>query len=637
MRILLSQRQKDMISILLRSEPAVSGAVIAGILNVTTRTIRSEKNNINHIFGEDVIYSSNKGYQIDGYCTDKFNLENIVISEENQIQQIIRMLILEDAKFVVDELAERFFISTSTLNARLKEINAILEKYNLRVVKNNNFVFIEGTEFNKRSMISSLIYCDVNHIFYNLENTAAFFDNIDLIEIKNIVMSAMKTYNYFIDDFYGSNLIINIAIAVSRLKKGIVIDEFPDKVDIEKGQIEYKIASRIAQSISRQFDIQIDEENAQYICILILGQLKPKYLHQYMARFKNPIDEQFYSDIKKILIKTFNHYMLHIDFDEFLPNFVLHINSLIKRSSLNIMIRNELVYNIKRNCPFIYEVAVYVSDELKKKYLIKISDDEIGFIAVHIGFAIENSTKQYEKLRAVILTNGYGHTQEKLVDFFREKYADKVEVVDALTCFQNKAIEVSVDMIVSTLPNYVLDKNFVSISPLLTAKDIAKIDHHIATYYENQNKKNLRGLLLKCFQNDLFFKNIDFRNKEEAITFLGNKLVEFGIAQEGFTQSVLKREALSSTCYLDSFAIPHAMELNAYQTTFCVLINQNPIQWDDHKIKVVFMIAVSQKDRQSFMKIYDGIIEVLCNYQNLNEIIHTKNYSEFIEIFNRCI
>ena len=235
MRILLSQRQKDMISILLRSEPAVSGAVIAGILNVTTRTIRSEKNNINHIFGEDVIYSSNKGYQIDGYCTDKFNLENIVISEENQIQQIIRMLILEDAKFVVDELAERFFISTSTLNARLKEINVILEKYNLRVVKNNNFVFIEGTEFNKRSMISSLIYCDVNHIFYNLENTAAFFDNIDLIEIKNIVMSAMKTYNYFIDDFYGSNLIINIAIAVSRLKKGIVIDEFPDKVDIEKG------------------------------------------------------------------------------------------------------------------------------------------------------------------------------------------------------------------------------------------------------------------------------------------------------------------------------------------------------------------------------------------------------------------
>lgn len=364
-----------------------------------------EKNNINHIFGEDVICSSNKGYQIDRYCIDKFNLENIVISEENQIQQIVRMLILEDAKLEVDELAERFFISTSTLNARLKEINTILKKYNLKAVRNNNLVFIEGTEFNKRSMISSLIYSDVSHIFNNMENTAAFFDNIDLAEIGNIVKSAMKAYNYFIDDFYGSNLIINIAIAVSRLKKGIMIDEFPDKVDVEKGRIEYKIASCIAQSISRQFGIQIDEKNIQYICILILGQLKPKYLHQYMAHFKNPIDEQFYSDVKKILIKAFNHYMLHIDFDESLPSFVLHINSLIKRSSLNIMIRNELVYNIKRNCPFIYEVAVYVSDELKKKYQIKISDDEIGFIAVHIGFAIENSTKQYEKLRAVILTN----------------------------------------------------------------------------------------------------------------------------------------------------------------------------------------------------------------------------------------
>ena len=37
------------------------------------------------------------------------------------------------------------------------------------------------------------------------------------------------------------------------------------------------------------------------------------------------------------------------------------------------------------------------------------------------------------------------------------------------------------------------------------------------------------------------------------------------------------------------------------------------------------------------MKIYDGIIDILCNYENLNEIINTKSYAEFIEIFNHCI
>ena len=56
---------------------------------------------------------------------DKFNLGNIVISEENQIQQIIRVLILEDEKFTVDELAERFLLALPRSIQGL-EINAIL-------------------------------------------------------------------------------------------------------------------------------------------------------------------------------------------------------------------------------------------------------------------------------------------------------------------------------------------------------------------------------------------------------------------------------------------------------------------------------------------------------------------------------
>ena len=90
---------------------------------------------------------------------------------------------------------------------------------------------------------------------------------------------------------------------------------------------------------------------------------------------------------------------------------------------------------------------------------------------------------------------------------------------------------------------------------------------------------------------------------------------------------------MSSTCFFDTFAIPHALELEAKKTMFCVLINENGIPWDNHVIKCVFMIAINKADRKSFMKIYNGIIQILYDKKKVNHLVKCKNPMEFIEWF----
>lgn len=49
------------------------------------------------------------------------------------------------------------------------------------------------------------------------------------------------------------------------------------------------------------------------------------------------------------------------------------------------------------------------------------------------------------------------------------------------------------------------------------------------------------------------------------------------------------------------------------------------------------MLAINKEDRKNFMVLYDGIINLLCDYQNLNYILEAKNYNDFIDIIVKSV
>ena len=118
-----------------------------------------------------------------------------------------------------------------------------------------------------------------------------------------------------------------------------------------------------------------------------------------------------------------------------------------------------------------------------------------------------------------------------------------------------------------------------------------------------KKKIKYKKMMLNFFNEKLFFKNIDFINSVDAIKFLSQQVINEGICDSSFTDSVLKRESTSSTCFFNLFAVPHAIELNAKKTQICVLLNENGIPWNGSSVNCVFLIAVCKEDRKDFMKI----------------------------------
>lgn len=314
------------------------------------------------------------------------------------------------------------------------------------------------------------------------------------------------------------------------------------------------------------------------------------------------ITQEFQQEIKIILEKVFNFYMLEVDFSGILYGFALHIDGMLKRVLHSPAENNDILRNVKRSCPFIYDVSVSIAGMLTKKYGVIIPDSEIGYISIHIGFLIEQAAENTEKVYVVLFGNDYHQISNALEKKLNDSFYDLIELQILRNVDTEILVNTSCDLILTVQPVSVVGKKVLTISPFYTMIDQSNISHAIQSCLKEKKRQFKRLLASSYFDKKLFFKRDDFSSKKEVIHFLSEQIIAFGICEPSFYDSVMEREELSSTCFFGSFAIPHATTMDATQTMACVLISEKGIPWDEHKIHLVMMIAVSRDDRKEFMK-----------------------------------
>lgn len=69
----------------------------------------------------------------------------------------------------------------------------------------------------------------------------------------------------------------------------------------------------------------------------------------------------------------------------------------------NYYAKNPMTNKIKATYPLIYDIAVFIAQELNHDYNITLTEDEITFIAFHIGAYFENNVQSKAKQRSHVL------------------------------------------------------------------------------------------------------------------------------------------------------------------------------------------------------------------------------------------
>ncbi|EOZ5987578.1 transcription antiterminator [Enterococcus faecium] len=621
----LSERQKKIILILLEEKRELTGELISRQLGKSLRTIQNDIYEINQDFPK-LIASTNKGYSVnpDQLSSNQLELETNYLEEKKIQQKIIFSL----TPLNIDSLAEEFFMSTSLLNKHLKKFKKQLNQFDLNLAREQNMVFIKGEEYNKRLFIRDMIFSEIGIGHKSLDAVTGYLTTLDSKHIESIVISTIKKFNYYIETPYLTNLLINVLITLSRIETSKLLEN--KNFDISTNSIEYKIAKEICERLQFHWYVEITDKDIEYIAISIEGQIKSK-------ETINPINENYQETIriKLIIQKVFNYYLLNLDYEEILPNFIKHIEALLKRGiSKQFVASNIISTGIRETAPFIYDVAVYLTKLLEDEFNIKIPADEIGLLSIYIGYVIEQSSPKSQLIKIGLCCPDYHHFSSKLMNQLKEIFSNQIQIVFVEQQIPTINQIEKVDLIISTIKFNCMGKNFVLISPFFSDSEKNNVMNEINLIQKNKDNEENKRILSKCFNKELFFKNKGIKTKKESIDFLGQALVDEGICTTSFINSVHRREQLSSTCFFNLFAVPHAIELNATKTQIAVLIEEKGVEWDpDISINCIFMIAVCREDRKKFMKLYNSIIQVLCNPISIHDIITTGTFDDFLDIF----
>ena len=620
-----SNRQRDILEYLSTFDSPQSGKVLSEHLNVSVRTIQNEISNINKII--KIISSSNKGYSVIKDVYNDLDVSTVDFPSVDDFE-IIRYIFFLNQPENIDEIAEKYYMSTSSLEKKLRNFNETLSNYDLKIERTHGDLYIYGNELNKRKFIRDLISTEVNSSFKHID-LSEYFQGMDIEYVKNMILNIIDRHDYYVDSIYKDSLILNIIIVLYRMRFENYLTPIQSfKID---ESIYYTISQEICTQYSNHWSIHPTDDDIQYIANLLVGQIKSLNLAKDNSPQDEIISQDFINTIDTVLKDTFNHYLLDIDFKDLLYNFALHTDGMIKRVRSNNPAGNALLASLKKQSPFILDVSIYIAHKFNNLFKIQIPESEISLIAIHIGYLIENSLKGSNKLNVLLYCDNYHHIADKIKAGLDSNLSSFISITIINQIDENDIRIQSSDLLITTKTVKVYGLKTITISPFFNLNDQMNVVSSVQSCLMKKRKEHYNDLIKRFFKKELYFSK-DIRTKEEAITFLGNQLIDAGIVKQGFVESVFQREKMSSTCFYGTFAIPHGIQLDAKQTMCCVLINENKIQWDSEKISIVLMIAVQKEDRQKFMELYELIISYLEKPDKYNRIVHANSFKDFITI-----
>lgn len=633
--MILNKKEK-LIQMLLKEQPLTS-SVLSNQLDVSIRTVKNYIYQINDEYPETII-SSRLGYSINK--DHAYDVLRDLLSEEKGIPQTSKERIVfllnkllkshQDDLFNIYDISDELYISPSTIRNELKKVKRKLNKYDIELILKGDSFKIDGLEKNKRKMLSSILYEESDIHFLNLDTLQQSFRNINIDLIKSIILSEFQKYHYFINDYSLSNLVLHLALSIERIRDDN--HYIQNNQTINEDLIEYKLAKDLALQLENYFQITFSKAEVFEMTLLIASRassfnyrtMEISDLEEFVGKDCLDLVYSLVDDIKSL-------YSIDLSDPEFLMRFTLHIYNLIIRSHNNYLSKNPLTKEIKTSYPLIYDMSVTIAKIIIEKTNVHINDDEIAYITFHIGSILETQKSFATKLPIAIFCPNYYDLSYKLIDSIQQYFSNDVIISHVFTN-ENDLLSIhNIDLIITTVPlNVILETPVFEIKMFLSNQDRYKLSEKIKEININKQKNELRKYLTQLIIPDLFERKEDFKNKNECLSIMVNKLVENKYVEISFYDEIIKREQLSSTAF-GNFAIPHSMKMNAYKTGINVMITRKPIKWDNHSVNLVLMMCFNKNERYIFNNIYDIITTILSESDNVKRIVSSKTYDEFID------
>ncbi len=633
----------QLIKIMLDNGDWMTAAQLANELTVSERSVKSYVAEINYQ-EKGLITSSRKGYSIDMARARKLlgsPGKKLPQTSKERVNYIITRLITNDVggdkKTDLYELADEIYVSYETIKKDIVKVKKRLMEFELILASVNSYVTLEGQELDKRKLLSLILYEEFSDNIMSLEILEKEFPDYNLELLQTIIRKECNRFHYFVNEYALLHLVLDIVIGMDRIKKKRTFGK-SRKEGRHFGIREQELAQNIADEIERNFQIRYSQIEMEELTIILLSHLmKVDFATLNSDNIEGIVGKKCMAIVDEIMELLKKTYYIDTNNKDFVVKFTLHIKNLLMRLENRYTTKNPLLSHIKNTCPLIFECAVEVADKLRQVTQYDIKEDEIAYIALHIGGNLETQKSKRKIVSCIILFPQYYDFSNKMVEKLKERFGERLGIKTVITAIDEiKAME-KADLVISTIPlPDIMHIEWVMVTPFLSSGDFQIIEDKIQKINLRKIKARLKKHLMEISNPKFFYKNMDFKNKQETIRFMTDIMIKEGYVNNSYYDEVFDREKRASTAF-GHIAVPHSMKANANKTGMFVLLNEKkPLKWDNNYINIVLLFAINEDEREIFHDVYDNLIVLLLEKQNAAKITGCNTYIEFIEAVINC-
>lgn len=648
-----------MVDILEHATSWVSASMLATMLGASERSIRNYVTELNSQ-GNVSVVSSKEGYRLaraDNGLSTPVSGDNAAAlgrvcaltggtSIDARCNYVASHLVNTHAPLSVFDLSAELCISESTLaSAVMPEVRELAGRFNLSVETHDFMVSLTGTERDKRKLLGHIATHNSYGYFSSTRTLEDMFPDFDVQQILASLVEICQRSELFINDYALSNLLVHLMVIIIRLTANNELSEIDGPIDgdglvaqlSQRDQI-VRCAERIASYFEQEFGCAIPRADFQQILLLLaLSIERVEYRELDFEKLASIIDPTFVNTVLEILDETGNRYNIPHFIDEPMRlQLVLHMHNAYQRAVYHVSYPNPLASQIKSEYAPVYDMAVYLTHRFSTIMGVEISENEIAFIAFHIGAYFERAAAPNGLLTCTVIVEDYHDFARKLVDDLEFALKDEAQIVSVMSCDRYLSEPPKCDAVITTIDVTVpAECEKILIGPILTKQNLRKVRDHLARIQEGRRHNYARTLLRRLIKPELFCRNVSATDAASCIDALGTAAIAAGYADADYVADVHLRESVSSTAFTDCLAVPHAISVYPRRSFIAVAHCDAPIPWGRHDVRFVLMIGITQDEMGLFRDVLDLIIEVFSNVENTMRLLQTDSYDEFLDTFCR--
>lgn len=598
---------------------------IGEVMDLSSKTIRKEINQLNSVIkdkGAIVESKPGKGFIFTIKDKEKFKLflkkdwyKYAYYQEENgdknlRYINILRMFLFSNSYIKQFELAEVFHVSESQINKDLPYVRKILESYDLELVSRPYYgMKVEGSEKNIRLAIKNEIGEDP--ILFEEDKNRELFK-----KIQEIIDEIDFGEDYYMPYVNFKNLVIHIYISILRIREGKYINL---SKNLEKKIVsyeEFKIANRIVDELQDKLGIKIPKDELVYIAMHLIA----KNTIRDQEKISTDILETSQAIIDEIYRVSKYDFRANIDFYFALA---IHLGPLINRIKYGFNMKNPILDDIKDN-KIPYLLATIGSNVINEKYQTKLSEDEIGYIALHIMAAMNSNTTN---TKDILIICGSGNSSAQIMKAqLNRQFKDNINEIRTTDLRSLDKINMKdYDLIISSVKlDNVYDLPIVYVDVIFSKVDL----DNIKIAFEDKRL----GEIYDLFNNSKLVKTNKFKNKLEVLKYISECIEEKSTMDKDSALSQLKhREELGYTMF-NQIAIPHILEPIDGDSFSVIIILDKPIKWDGENVKLIYSLVVG-KELADMSLYYEKLGNFLSSPSAVLDASKASNTMEFMKVF----